>query len=471
MNKKELILKIIYTIATIIITNTILYQITKLNILPFKYLILLYLLIISIDIIVFLFLNNHNKKIKIVCYITIIITIIISIITLTCIHKTDNLLEITFSNDKIEISSYLTISLKNKYSDLKELNNKIIGYYNDNNINKILTDNIKITLIEYTDIFELYNDLLEGKIDALIIEEPYLEILAEEYEDIDNTITILNIKDIKTETTIKKEIIKNVKPLNIYLSGSDSRTNTIYNKSRSDVNIIISINPIKKKILIVSIPRDYYVMIHGQTKLKDKLTHAGIYGLDVSTSTIEDLLNIKIDYSIKIGFKMVTELVNLLEGIDIYSDIYFKSTDNDLEINKGINHLNGEQTLSYVRERHALNGGDRTRIINQQTVLKEIITKISNNKSILLKYEELLQKFYNLYYTNIPKEVITLYVKNQLNNPAKWQIETYQLNGSNSKQRTYTSPNYLHYVMLPYPNDITTANQKIIDNINTKKVE
>ena len=167
---------------------------------------------------------------------------------------------------------------------------------------------------------------------------------------------------------------------------------------------------------MTSFPRDYYVSIHNHKGLKDKLTHCGIYGLEISKQTIEDLLNIKIDYSIKINFNGVIKIVDIVDGVDIYSDqTFYTWVIPEWQVQKGMNHMNGEQALAYARERHAYASGDRHRISNQQQVLEAVLKKAMTNKRLLISHDDLLTSLNNLYYTDIPKELITLLVKEQLN--------------------------------------------------------
>ena len=186
-----------------------------------------------------------------------------------------------------------------------------------------ITDNIKVDFIDHDDVFDLYNALMNNDVSSVLLDEAYLDILEDEYDDIDAMLRVVYSFNIETEINDNNSDFDTLKPINIYLSGSDSRSNRIYNKSRSDVNMIITINPYTKNILLTSIPRDYYVQVYGKVGLKDKLTHSGIYGIGVTVATVEELFDIEIDYSIKVGFSSVIEVVDLIGGIDIYSDKAF----------------------------------------------------------------------------------------------------------------------------------------------------
>lgn len=262
--------------------------------------------------------------------------------------------------------------------------------------------------------------------------------------------------------------------MNIYISGSDSRTNQIYNKSRSDFNLILTINPKTKDILMTSIPRDYYVPLANKDGLSDKLTHSGIYGLDTSVKTIENLLDIKIDYSIKINFESVITLVDLVGGVDIYSDKAFRTNCGDggakvTNVVLGLNHFNGAEALSYARERYAYNEGDRHRIQNGQQVLKSVMEKIMNDKTLLLKYNDILKSISKLYVTDMESELIKKIIKNQISDMSPYHFQSNWISGSDARKVTYTTPNSNTYVMIPYEDDVNNATIKINNILNKQK--
>lgn len=470
MKHKFNIIRIPLILINIITTIYIIISINKLNIIPTKYYVIGIVILTIINILAIILLMLRKIIFKILGIILSIGLITISIIGLQYVNNTNEFLDTSFNNNKIEISTYNLIVLKtSKDNSIKDIENKKLGYLNNSNeaLDK-LNENVSTENIEYEDVFDLYDDLINKKTSAILIDESYLDIIKDERKDIDNKIKVIYSFNQEKAIEIKNnKEDKTVRPINIYISGSDSRSNNIQNKSRSDVNMIVTINPNTNEILLTSIPRDYYVQVHGQTGLKDKLTHSGIYGLDVSASTIEDLFDIKIDYSIKLGFNAVVEVVDLVNGIDIYSDRTFNSYHiKGWVVKEGMNHFNGKQALAYSRERYAYPTGDRHRIQNQQQVLEAVFKKILSDKSILLKYEELLSSLGNLYRTDIPKEVIQAYVKEQLENGDKWTFKTQWVNGKGASLNTHTSPKYRRYVMIPNEEDVKEASEKIKNIIN-----
>ena len=198
-------------------------------------------------------------------------------------------------------------------------------------------------------------------------------------------------------------------------------------------------------MLLTTIPRDYYVQLHGTKGLKDKLTHAGIYGINMSINTIEDLLDMDIDYYARVNFDTVVHLVNELGGINVYSDKNLSFCN----IKEGYNYLMGDCALRFARERKSYETGDRHRGENQEEVIKAIINKVETSSSLLTKYNSILKNLEGDFETNATLEEIKNLVKLQVSNMPKWSIKTYNLNGRDSHNYTYSGGNRVLYVMEP----------------------
>lgn len=440
-------------------------SINKLNIIPNKYILIVSLILLILNTIGTITLIKKNKPLKILT--TIIYTIILLIFTIGMkyINNTNKFFKEGFNNNNIEIKKYNILLLRtSKYNEIEDLTNT--GYLNNIIENETYLEQINIKeKLEYKSINELYEDLINKKIESMIIDESFIDLLEDEYKDIKENTKLIYSFDIKKELETKKESSE-LKPINIYISGSDSRSGLVEASSRTDVNMIMTINPNTKTILLTSIPRDYYVRLHGTTGYKDKLTHSGIYGIEMSKKTIEDLFNIKIDYTIKVGFSSVINLVDLIDGIDIISDktLTTHSKDGGAEktyIKEGLNHLTGPQALSYARERYAYIEGDNHRIQNQQQVLEAILEKAFKSKTILKEYEKFLEEFKNLYRTDIPESLIKKYIKEQLNNNAEWKIEKQVVTGIGDSNITYSMPGRYLYVMIPNMNSVEKAKNNI----------
>lgn len=463
-------IKYLITIISLLLSSYLIIELKNINILPNKYLLIISIILLLLNTIGIIILLLKNKWIKIITTIIYIILLLLNITGLYYINNTKNFFKNGFNNNNLEIKKYNVLVLKtSKYQKIEELTN--IGYLDNVIESKAYLNQIDIKeKQEYKTIYTLYEDLINKKIQSIILDESYIDLLETDYKDILENTRIIYSFDITKEIK-NKEQTKELKPINIYISGSDSRSGLIEASSRTDVNMIMTINPKERKILLTSIPRDYYVRLHGTSGYKDKLTHSGIYGIEMSKHTLEDLFNIKIDYTIKVGFQSVINIVDLIGGIDIISDSTFTTHCKDggaeqTYIKEGLNHLTGPQALSYARERYAYTEGDNHRIQNQQQVLEAIITSSFKNKNIIIKYKEFLESFKNLYRTDIPDTLIKEYIKNQLDNNKQWKIEKQVVKGTGSSNITYSMPGRYLYVMIPNNKSVEKATNNITNTLN-----
>ena len=271
--------------------------------------------------------------------------------------------------------------------------------------------------------------------------------------------------EVKEKQYVELKDVNTVKePFSIYVSGIDTY-GSISSISRSDVNIVVTVNPISKTILLTSIPRDYYIKLHGYNEM-DKLTHAGLYGVDTSIKTIEDLLDININYYLKVNFTSLVELVNILDGITVNSDYEFTAWDGTY-FKEGPNDLNGELALSFSRERKSFADGDKQRGKNQQEVIKAVINKATTS-SIIVKYNSIISSIGPQIKTNIPQSDITNLIKMQLKDRSKWNIIFNNLDGSDSFEYTYSYKKQKLYVMIPFESSIQEAKDKISEVYNER---
>ena len=232
------------------------------------------------------------------------------------------------------------------------------------------------------------------------------------------------------------------------------------------------VNPKNRKILMVSIPRDYYVKLHGKTGLNDKLTHAGIIGgVKLSKATIKDLLGIEADYYVRLNFNAVIKLVDTIGGITVNSDVKhsFKCwTDRSCVIHPGDNKLNGKCALAFARERHAYESGDRHRGENQQQVIKKVFNKITSSKTLISKYEKILDSLKGTFETDLSTDNITSLIQFQLNDMKGWNFETYNLDGTTGMDYTYSYPNRKLSIMYQNPETVKEAQKRINQVLNEK---
>ena len=283
------------------------------------------------------------------------------------------------------------------------------------------------------------------------------------YENNLKVIGEIRVEVEKKEETSKADLTKN--SFVLYVSGIDTRTGTMVDKSLSDVNIIMAVNPETKNILMTTIPRDYYVQLHGTTGLKDKLTHAGaLGGIDLSMATIGDLLNVEFDRYIRVNFNFVINLVAAVGGITVYSDVNYNITaytDSGCVFRPGDNQVGGRCALAFARERYAYSDGDRHRGRNQEQVIEKIFNKLTSSSTLISKYSDILNALSGSFDTNISTSDITSLANMQLSDMAQWTIESYNLDGQTGGGYTYSYPSQVLSVMYPDESTVETAKQKI----------
>ena len=463
-NKSKMSFMKYLSIFLLIVSVLILVLVYFINVLPIDYFIVLLVLVLLIDLVVIKLLLCKGIIRNVIGVLLSIILIIFMVFGITYeLNTIDFLKQLGFNTYKEENFNILVLN-DSEYNSLKDLNSKIIGHL-DNNYHVGLDKTIKKIEKEINfdskilvDINELVDSLINGEVDAIILEDAQISMLKEDNNNLFDKFKILEIFNIETEIKNEKENIDVINDsYNILITGVDTYGN-ITKVSRSDVNMVISINPKDNKILLTSIPRDYYVYLSNFSSY-DKLTHAGIYGIETSIMAIEDLLDIDINYYVKVNFTTLIDIVDLLDGIQVTSKYEFTSIDG-YHYNKGINYLNGEEALSFARERKAFSDGDRVRIENQQLVLKSIINKLLSSK-IITNYNDLLKALNNKFLTNMKDEELTKLIKWQIDGMYNWDILNISLNGTDSYQYTYSYQKQLLYVMLPDKESVNTAKEKI----------
>ena len=391
--KNKKIYKIIWGLSFIVYIIFLTY-VFILNMIPDKYLVLIigvtlfmYLLFMA-----FMFGKRVKKKIKVTCSIILIIFTIIFGIGIKYINDTVNFLDV-IDNKLLQKANYYVMVLDDsKYKELDDLLDKKIGIYSANNsqdVYKKIEKNVKIEKVEYSDVEKMLTDLKEGKIDSVLVNDSIKTLISSELSDME--IKLRNVHKV-TISIEKEDIVKYVditkKKFNVYIAGGDA-FGSIQNDT--DVNMIATVDPVNNKILLTSIPRDYYVNLpsFGENAY-DKLTHAGYYGIEESVKSVEKLLDIDINYYVKVNFSTVVGIIDAIGGVDVESDYAF-TTHNDEEtryykFKKGMNHLNGEEALAFARERMSFADGDVQRVKDQQKVISAIINKVSSSTSLITKY-------------------------------------------------------------------------------------
>ena len=300
------------------------------------------------------------------------------------------------------------------------------------NIQKLLEDikstqNKDLTVEESSSYLASYKSLLAGDTKAIVLNGAFENLIEQEDPDYAKKIKKIYTKDLTKRVEAPK--VTTNKTFNVYISGIDTY-GPISSVSRSDVNIIMTVNQETKKIVLTTTPRDAYVPIaDGGNNQNDKLTHAGIYGVDASIHTLENLYDIDLNYYARLNFTSFLKLIDLLGGVDVYNDQEFTSLHGKYHFPVGNVHLDSEQALGFVRERYSLANGDGDRGRNQQKVIAAIIQKLTSAE-VLKNYDGIIQGLQDSVQTNMPPETMVGLVNTQLASGGKYTVTSQDLKGT-----------------------------------------
>lgn len=443
---------IVLSILLVVASFYLLYQLIKINVLPTKLLFLITIIFVLLDAIFALLLCYYTRAVvsKIICVVITLVLIFGSCMGGYYISKTGSLLtNITnvtkHANNTVSVVVKQSSDIKNK-SQLNGLSVgtlRTIGTQGSSKALKELSkDGIVMNQSEYDSLSAMLEAFYNGEVDSIIINESSRSQILdmESYADFDNNTRVVYQTSYKVENTDKANAVSDItsKPFNVLISGSDTRGGFDEN-GRSDVIMVATINPKTSTILLTSIPRDFYVTTACDAAdgcmqgALDKITHTGIHGTNTTKRTVEQLLGIEINYTFKVGFDAVTELVDAVGGVDVtvapgYAVDHFACMYN-LSVHEGVNHLNGEQALAFARERYAYTEGDRQRTKNQQLVLMGIVDKITS-PSIVQNYASIMDAMSNTFSTTMSSSEISNLIKYQINNNPKWKMEQYMVDGT-----------------------------------------
>lgn len=317
---------------------------------------------------------------------------------------------------------------------------------------------------------DMANDLYDKKTEAIFINEANYSMLEEEHNTFLNDTRVIWSYDIVEQTEdISKNVNVTKEVFTIFISGIDT-TGPVSTVSRSDVNMLVTVNPTTKQILMTSIPRDYYVTLANRGE-KDKLTHAGLGGVENSVETIENFMGIDINYYARVNFTSLIEMVDALGGIEVYSDKTFTPyTNSGITIKEGTNHMDGEMALAFARERKTYASGDNHRVQNQQAVLTGMLQK-AMTPAILTNYSSVLSSIEGSFETNMSSSEITSLIRMQLNDMASWDIYQVQLSGTGQMMTggSYMPNNRLYY-MIPDENSVNECKSLIQQMVNGEEI-
>lgn len=447
MKKFSKVLSILLSVVLVISSFYLLYQVIRLNVLPSKFLFPLTIGVVVLDAIFILLLVYFSKNVvsKIVC---IVLTLFICVATCMggyYISKTQNVLsDITnvakHAKNTVSVIVKESSSIKNK----SQLNGISVGSLRLNEegskkaLKELSKEGIVLNQTEYDSMTALLEAFYNGEVDSIIINESSRSQILdmEAYSNFDSNTRVVYQTSYKVKNNDSATSVSDItsKPFNVLISGSDSRGGFDEN-GRSDVIMVATVNPKTHTILLTSVPRDFYVTTAcdaGDGCMQgalDKITHTGIHGTNTTKRTVEQLLGIEINYTFKVGFDTVTELVDVLGGVDVYVEPGYATTTSEFSVHEGVNHLNAQQALAFARERYSYTEGDRQRTKNQQQVLMGIV-KEATKPSVITNYAAIMDTMANTFSTTMSNEEITALIKYQLNNNPTWKMEQYMVDGT-----------------------------------------
>lgn len=463
------------TIFMIVCLALLIFQIIKLNLLPAKLIVLISLVMIILCLIILLIFHFKAKKFlpRILAGFVALCMCVGLAYGNYFIYKTDNTFDVVTSLADSKATTTSIVVLKS--SSIKKesgLKGKKIGTILDMDkkptkrmLDDLNKDNIKYTTKDYSNLDELMEAFYSGEVDAICLNEKYRDILHETQAyftfQTDTRIVHQNVHYTKVEKNDNpsdpvNDISKDA--FTVLVSGNDSYGTLQDSNTRSDANLLLTVNPKTGTILMTSIPRDYYVELvcpDDDPELAcpegsyDKLTHSGLMGIKSTEETIEKALGIKINYNVRINFSSVVNLVDALDGIDLdikkgeEVDIFYVNSQPGLSVGK--HHVDGETALAFARERHAYLDGDNQRVRNQQKVFKAIFNRIVSPKMIT-NYGKFMDALAVAFDTNLSGDEISKFVKYELNNMPDWKIESYAIVAEPDYQFCYQSQSYASVV-------------------------
>ena len=455
------------TILYAILALVLLFTMFNYNFLSFRFL----NIIITIGLLVVLAISIFLQKTKRSPLVTTVVLVIFSLVSLVGIFGFKQMIDITNRMNQTAAFSEVEMSIVvPKDSDIKDVSQltsvQAPTKVDKNNIDTLISalkkdKKVDVKVDDVASYQEAYDNLKSGKSKAMVLSGSYASLL----ESVDsnyasNLKTIYTYKIKKKNNNSAKQVDSKV--FNIYISGIDTY-GSISTVSRSDVNIIMTVNMNTHKILLTTTPRDAYVKIpDGGAEQYDKLTHAGIYGVETSEKTLENLYGIKIDYYARINFTSFLKLIDQLGGVTVHNDQAFTSLHGKFDFPVGDIQMNSEQALGFVRERYSLDGGDNDRGKNQEKVISAIVNKLASLKSVS-NFTSIVNNLQDSVQTNMSLDTINALANTQLDSGSKFTVTSQAVTGTGSTGQltSYAMPNSSLYMMKLDDSSVASASQAI----------
>lgn len=473
---------ILYLILMVAFAAVLVYM----NLLPLKLLaaVGVGLLIITLLIFPAMFSPRFKKSRRILCLVISIIMMIVYGVGIAYMAGTIDFMG-TISKLGQETEDYHVIVKKDSpYTEIDQINGKTVQTYLTNDINYSdakaqLKDKEGVEYEMIEDLSSLSEGMTRGDYEIIFISAAQYKSICDEHQDFEEGTKILyTVKVVIESSDISKNVDVTKEPFNMYISGLDVE-GTIDVTSRSDVNMLLTVNPVTHKILLTSIPRDYLIKLKGKGDATDKLTHTGLYGIEETISSVEDLLGIDINYYTKVNYTTVKTFVDAIGGIDVDSDYTFTTSGmakeglSGITFYEGENHLDGSRALAFARERHSFADGDNQRVKNQQKIVKAIIKKGTSSTTILTKYSSILNSIEDYIKINMSQKEMQSLIKMQLDSMPGWDIETQDLEGVGiTGQVVYSlGEAWPCWAMGPNDESIIKCVDKIVETMETSTQE
>ena len=419
----------------------------QLNVLPMMYIAMIIVVEILLGVGIFFLMRNAQKVRLIVSHIISLIISIVLVIGCMAVSQGNSAIHGLTSDHTQTNRISLYVLDDSSYQELSDLKNQSIeANVNDEHMAEAidaLNKEVDLSIQGQEDYVQMSNDLYNQKTAGIYMNEAQSALFDEIHEDFHEKTRVLYTYEITEEVEdFSKDVSVTQNAFNVFISGIDT-TGPVSTVSRSDVNMIVTVNPQSKKILMTSIPRDYYVTLANMGQ-KDKLTHAGLAGVENSVKTLENFLGIDINYYSRVNFTSLIQMVDALGGIEVYSDQDIPK----LGIHEGINDMDGKKALSFSRERYSYKNGDNHRVQNQQKVLEAMINKMMS-PAIITNYSSILDHIDGCFETNMTSDEITSLIKMQLSDMSSWDIQQIQLQGHGAMLTggAYMPGNRLYYMI------------------------
>lgn len=419
----------------------------QLNVLPMMYIAIIIVIEILLGVGIFFLMRNAQKVRLIVSHIISLVISIVLVIGCMAVSQGNSAIHGLTSDHTQTNRISLYVLDDSSYQELSDLKNQSIeANVNDEHMAEAidaLNKEVALSIQGQEDYVQMSNDLYDQKTAGIYMNEAQSALFDEIHEDFHEKTRVLYTYEITEEVEdFSKDVSVTQNAFNVFISGIDT-TGPVSTVSRSDVNMIVTVNPQSKKILMTSIPRDYYVTLANMGQ-KDKLTHAGLAGVENSVKTLENFLGIDINYYARVNFTSLIQMVDALGGIEVYSDQDIPK----LGIHEGINDMDGKKALSFSRERYSYKNGDNHRVQNQQKVLEAMINKMMS-PAIITNYSSILDHIDGCFETNMTSDEITSLIKMQLSDMSSWDIQQIQLQGHGAMLTggAYMPGNRLYYMI------------------------